>query len=65
MIGQAYPWAMRDRWGALWHKVESEIEDRVVTACGRQMAGKDAAGRELLRSIVGPDDFDDRCKTCL
>lgn len=43
-IGQ---WLSRHRPGAVRHLVESEITDRIVTRCGRQMPALDSRGRAL------------------
>lgn len=43
-IGQ---WLARHRPGSVRHLVESEIADRIVTRCGRQMAANDSRGRGL------------------
>lgn len=37
-------WTRRARGYTLWHFIESEIADRVVTTCGRQMRSFTQAG---------------------
>ena len=39
----------------LWHLIESEIEDRVVTNCGRQMTRRSQRGMLLVESAPGYD----------
>lgn len=34
--------------GSKWHLIESEIEDALITRCGRRMEPKDAHGNGLL-----------------
>lgn len=55
-IGQ---WLARHRRGSMRHIVESEIADRVVTRCGRQMALQDASGRGLA-----PFEDHRKCRVC-
>lgn len=61
-IGQ---WVMRpDTWAnqTLWHKVESEIEQDVITHCGRRMKRLNAAGKELEFHPTLPENgFCSRC----
>lgn len=45
----------------LWHFVESEIEDRKVTACGRQMG--DIEGT-VLAPLVAPPTVHVACHAC-
>ncbi len=48
-----------------WHYVESEIEDRAVTKCGRQLARNDTTS--LITSAVVPGalpNVADRCRYC-
>lgn len=49
-----YQLARRRRSGSLWHDVESEVADRVVTYCGREMWLTDAQGRGLDRAQTAP-----------
>lgn len=44
-----------------WHLVESEIADRKVTHCGRQMG--DLPGTALA-PVVAPPSLDVTCKRC-
>lgn len=56
-------WAARflgDRQVTTWHKVESEIDDRVVTRCGRQMHLRTERGHLLTE----PDPGMSICKRC-
>lgn len=43
----------------LWHYVESEIEDRLVTRCGRQMHKQSKRG-----DLLTANSADDACKAC-
>lgn len=40
-------WVRRYRGHTPYHYVDSTVDDRVVTRCGRQMASEDRAGRPL------------------
>jgi hypothetical protein len=62
-IGQ---WAtrrtIRDGWMmTLSHMVQSEIADRVVTKCGRQMPRKNSKGELVFTDFVSTYD---RCRWC-
>lgn len=59
-------WCRRKRAKATWHVVESQIDDRAVTRCGRQMAEHDAAGHELETVYAEPTQWGDLlCLVCL
>jgi hypothetical protein len=51
-------WAYRR--GGRWHLVESEVTDRLVMRCGRQMKMQASAG--ALSFQVSPDG--ERCEQC-
>lgn len=58
-------WARRHRAKATWHIVESHIEDRAITKCGRQMA-EHAGGRELETVYAEPNQWGDLlCLVCI
>lgn len=58
-------WARRARSKATWHVVESHIENRAITKCGRQMAEHDAKGRELETVYAEPNQWGDLlCLVC-
>ena len=42
-----------------WHLVESEIADRIVTRCGREMQTKTSRGELTFTNDPSP-----RCKQC-
>lgn len=44
-----------------WHYVESEIQDRKVTRCGRQM---DEIEGTALAPLITPPTIDAACKSC-
>lgn len=44
-----------------WHLVESEIADRKVTKCGRQMGERTGT---VLAPLVAPPTSDVACKAC-
>lgn len=50
---------IRDRQPARSHRVESQIADRYVTRCGKQMLATDADGNALLLTGGEPT-----CKYC-
>lgn len=45
----------------LWHLVESEIADRKVTRCGKQMAAREGT---VLAPLVAPPTADVTCFWC-
>jgi len=57
MIG----WWAKRRYG-VWHLVESEIADRIVTRCGRQMAHTNTDGPLLFEYDPMTDQV--RCQLC-
>lgn len=40
-----------DRQVTLWHQVESQVADRLVTHCGRELHSKTAKGRLVIREL--------------
>lgn len=44
-----------------WHLVESEIEDRKVTKCGRQLGQRDGT---VIAPLVAPPTAADACQRC-
>lgn len=49
--------------GSKWHLIESEIEEAVVTRCGRRMEPQDAHGNAVLVGQWVPP-YEDRCAYC-
>lgn len=58
-------WCRRRRRGAVWHVVESHIEDRAITRCGHQMEERDRKGHVLDTLYTTPDQKGDLlCLMC-
>jgi hypothetical protein len=52
-------WGIRP--GGLWHLVQSEVTDRLVMRCGRQMRMQNKGG--ALSFAVSPEG--ERCEQCV
>ena len=54
-------WSTRE---GKWHLIESQIDDRLVTRCGREL--KLVLGGVSLKSVgqLSPDQMRDRCAYC-
>lgn len=51
----------RDLQVTRWHYIESQIEDRLITHCGRQMANRNTKGYLLTDAAPAPTQKCERC----
>lgn len=55
-------WVRRSDQRGKWHLVESEVSNRAIVKCGKEMDPVTVAGYDLEWRFAKPEE--DRCKSC-